>query len=191
MKNTAKTPTTTEQSWQERAIEAEAQVRSLLQEMEYLKAQMRLLTAKRYGASSEKSKQNINQLSLFDSAFNEAEASAEPFAPEPELVTVPAHKRKKSKKEDRSWRACRRTLSNTIFLKKRWYVLAAAIKGTLFARKSPESSLSYLRSFPLTSTSRMYVDADIVRPMVAVVNLLLLQHLSPIELFQVALLPLR
>ena len=98
MKNTAKTPTTTEQSWQERAIEAEAQVKSLLQEMEYLKAQMRLLTAKRYGASSEKSKQNINQLSLFDSAFNEAEASAEPFAPEPELVTVPAHKRKKSKK---------------------------------------------------------------------------------------------
>ena len=88
MKNTAKTPTTTEQSWQERAIKAEAQVESLLQELEYLKAQMRLLTAKRYGASSEKSKQNINQLSLFDSAFNEAEASAEPFAPEPELVTV-------------------------------------------------------------------------------------------------------
>jgi hypothetical protein len=29
---------------------------------------------------------------LFDSAFNEAEASAEAFAPEPELVTVPAHK---------------------------------------------------------------------------------------------------
>ena len=101
MKNTAKTPTTTEQSWQERAIKAEAQVESLLQELEYLKAQMRLLTAKRYGASSEKSKQNINQLSLFDSAFNEAEASAEPFAPEPELVTVPAHKRKKSKKRGR------------------------------------------------------------------------------------------
>ena len=75
----------------------EAQVKALLQEMEYLKAQMKLLTAKRYGASSEKSKQHSNQLSLFDSAFNEAEASAEAFAPEPELVTVPAHKRKKSK----------------------------------------------------------------------------------------------
>ena len=159
--------------------------------MDYLKAQMRLLTAKRYGASSEKSKQNINQLSLFDSAFNEAEASAEPFAPEPELVTVPAHKRKKSKKRGQILEGLAENIIEYHLLKKRWYVLAAATKGTLFARKSPESSLSYLRSFPLTSTSRTYVDADIVRPMVAVVNLLLLQHLSPIELFQVALLPLR
>lgn len=98
MKKTTQTLTTTELSWQARAEKAEAQVASLLHEMEYLKAQMRLLTAKRYGASSEKCKQqNSNQLSLFDSAFNEAEASAEPFAPEPELITVPAHKRKKSK----------------------------------------------------------------------------------------------
>lgn len=95
--NTNETSTTTEQSWQERAKKAEAQVQSLLHEVEYLKAQMRVLTAKRYGASSEKSKQNSNQLSLFDSAFNEAEASAEAFAPEPELITVPAHTRKKSK----------------------------------------------------------------------------------------------
>ena len=58
---------------------------------------MKLLTAKLYGASSEKSKQHSNQLSLFDSAFNEAEASTGAIAPEPELVTVPAHKRKKSK----------------------------------------------------------------------------------------------
>ena len=97
MVNTTETPTTTEQSWQERAKKAESQVATLLQEMEYLKAQVRLLTAKRYGASSEKSKQNSNQLSLFDSVFNEAEASTEAFAPEPELVSVPAHKRKKSK----------------------------------------------------------------------------------------------
>ena len=97
MENTTETSTTTEKSWQARAEKAEAQVTTLLQEMEYLKAQMRLMTAKRYGASSEKSKQNSDQLSLFDSAFNEAEASAEAFAPEPELVTVPAHKRKKSK----------------------------------------------------------------------------------------------
>ena len=97
MKNTTEISTTTEQFWQERAEKAEAQVQNILQEMEYLKAQMRLLTAKRYGASSEKSKQDSNQLSLFDSAFNEAEASAEAFAPEPELVSVPAHKRKKSK----------------------------------------------------------------------------------------------
>jgi len=46
MRNTTKTPTTTEQSWQARAEKAEAQVTTLLQEMEYLKAQVRLLTAK-------------------------------------------------------------------------------------------------------------------------------------------------
>ena len=56
MKKTTETPIITEQSWQERAEKAEAQVTALLQEMEYLKAQVRLLTAKRYGASSEKSK---------------------------------------------------------------------------------------------------------------------------------------
>lgn len=98
MENNAKTLTTTEFTWQERAEKAEAQVTILSQEMEYLKAQMRVLTAKLYGASSEKQKQEpSNQLSLFDSAFNEAEASTEPLVPEPELITVPAHKRTKSK----------------------------------------------------------------------------------------------
>ncbi len=96
MENNVENSIITEQSWQARAEKAEAQVANLMHEMEYLKSQMRLLSAKRYGASSENNKQNSNQLSLFDSAFNEAEASTEAFAPEPELVTVPAHKRKKS-----------------------------------------------------------------------------------------------
>lgn len=96
MENNVENSIITEQSWQARAEKTEAQLANLMYEMEYLKSQMRLLSAKRYGASSEKNKQNSNQLSLFDSAFNEAEASTEAFAPEPELVTVPAHKRKKS-----------------------------------------------------------------------------------------------
>lgn len=69
MTNTLDTQTTTETNWKERALKAEAQLKILQQEMEYLKGQMRLLTAKRFGASSEKSKPN-NQLSLFDSMFN-------------------------------------------------------------------------------------------------------------------------
>ena len=55
MTNTLDTQTTTETNWKERALKAEAQLKILQQEMEYLKGQMRLLTAKRFGASSEKS----------------------------------------------------------------------------------------------------------------------------------------
>lgn len=87
-----------ENNWEERALKAEAQLKTLQEEMEYLKAQMRLLATKRFGASSEKSKHtDSNQLSLFDFLFNEAETTAEPFAPEPDLITVPTHTRKKSK----------------------------------------------------------------------------------------------
>ena len=86
MKKTPETQTTTENSWQKRAEKAEAQVEILMQELEYMKAQIRLMSAKRYGASSEKT--NENQLSLFD-GFNEVEATAEPLVPE--------HKRAKKK----------------------------------------------------------------------------------------------
>ncbi len=57
--------------------------------------EMRLLQLKRFGSSSEKT--NKDQLRLFDSAFNEAEATAEALASEPELITVPEHKRAKKK----------------------------------------------------------------------------------------------
>ncbi len=97
MENTAKTPEPTEYSWQERALKAEAELAKALKRLEYLEAQIRLLTAKRFGRSSEKT--NKNQLQLFEDAFNEAEANAEPFAPEPELVSVAAHQRSKSKKK--------------------------------------------------------------------------------------------
>jgi hypothetical protein len=68
--------------------------------MEYLEAQVRLLTAKRFGTSSEKTP--VDQLSLFGDAFNEAEATAQPFAPEPDLGTieVTGHKRKKKRTRD-------------------------------------------------------------------------------------------
>lgn len=95
MENMPKTPDTTEYSWQERALKAESQVTNLLDEMEYLRAQIRLLTQKRFGSSSEKATYD-DQMKLFD-AFNEAEANAEPFAPEPDLITVPEHKRAKRK----------------------------------------------------------------------------------------------
>src|SRR5690606_34008845 len=55
------------------------------------------LTAKRFGRSSEKTSKD--QLQLFEDVFNEAESNAEPFAPEPELITVPAHQRAKHKKK--------------------------------------------------------------------------------------------
>src|SRR5690554_2826002 len=89
--------TTTEINWQERALHAEAVLEETIQRMEYLEAQVRLLTAKRFGASSEKT--SDNQLSLFGDAFNEAEATAQPFAPEPDLssIEVTGHKRKKKR----------------------------------------------------------------------------------------------
>src|SRR5690606_791517 len=100
--NTAKTIDPIKYSWQERALiaeeralKAEAELAKVLQKLQYVEAQLRLLTAKRFGRSSEKT--NKNQLQLFEDAFNEAEAAAEPLAPEPELVTVQAHKRTKSK----------------------------------------------------------------------------------------------
>ena len=95
MMNFAKAQSSTEESWQERALKAENRLEEALKEMEILKAQIRLMTAKRFGSSSEKT--HKGQLKLFDSAFNEVEAIAEPFADEPELITVLEHKRAKSK----------------------------------------------------------------------------------------------
>lgn len=98
MKNTLATPQNIkEYSWQERALRAEALLDETQKRLQYLEAQVRLLTTKRFGASSEKTPSN--QLSLFDDVFNEAEASAKPFAPEPDLseVKVTSYKRKKKR----------------------------------------------------------------------------------------------
>jgi hypothetical protein len=97
MEDTPKTQDSTEYSWQERALKAEAELAKALQKLEYLEAQMRLLTAKRFGRSSEKTSKD--QLQLFEDFFNEAESNAEPFAPEHVLITVPANQRFKRKKK--------------------------------------------------------------------------------------------
>ena len=93
MSNTSETTTTTESMWEQRALEVEAKLTSVLSEMEYLKEQIRVLQRKRFGSSSEKTKGIADQMKLFDSMFNEVEATAEPFAPEPDLITVPEHNR--------------------------------------------------------------------------------------------------
>ncbi len=102
MEKTAKTSITTEYTWEERAKIAETKLDNALDEIEYLKARIRLLQAKRFGASSEKNKDHRDQTKLFENVFNEAEATAEPLAPEPELITVPEHKRKKRTKRGAS-----------------------------------------------------------------------------------------
>jgi transposase len=102
MMKTPETPTTTESMWEQRALEAETKLADVLSEMEYLKEQIRVLQHKRFGSSSEKTKGITDQMRLFDSMFNEVEATAEPFAPEPDLITVPEHKRKKKIKRGSS-----------------------------------------------------------------------------------------
>lgn len=63
----------------------------LQQQVDYLMQQMRLARQKRFGSSSEKSE--YDQLSLFD----EAEASADETAPEPDIQEIKSHYRKKRK----------------------------------------------------------------------------------------------
>ncbi len=91
---------TTEYTWEERALRAEARLEETNKRLEYLEAQIRLLTMKRFGSSSEKTP--VNQMALFGDAFNEAEATAQPFAPEPDLssIQVAGHKRKKKRTRD-------------------------------------------------------------------------------------------
>ena len=97
MEDTPKTQDSTEYSWQERELKAKGELAKVLQKLDYLEAQLRLLTAKRFGRSSEKTSKD--QLQLFEDFFNEAESNAESFAPEPELITVLAHQRAKRKKK--------------------------------------------------------------------------------------------
>ena len=95
MENLAQATSNTIEFWQERALKAEKLLEDALREITYLKAQVRLLTAKRFSSSSEKTS-HIDQQKL-EFVFNEVEATAEPSEPEPELVTVSEHKRAKSK----------------------------------------------------------------------------------------------
>jgi transposase len=65
----------------------------LERQVEYLLEQMRLSRHRQFGASSEKSEYDSEQLNL----FNEAEVMAAPELPEPELVEVEKHYRKRTR----------------------------------------------------------------------------------------------
>ena len=71
----------------------EAQNAHLERQVEYLLGQMRLSRHKQFGASSEKSEYDMDQLNL----FNEAEIFTVPGAPDAELIEVETHYRKRTR----------------------------------------------------------------------------------------------
>jgi transposase len=62
----------------------------------FFQEQFRLNRYRQYGASSEKSAYDAEQLSMHD-AFNEAEANADICVPEPELIEIEKHFRKRTR----------------------------------------------------------------------------------------------
>lgn len=77
----------------EEFVASKAQVAHLERQVEYLLGQMRLSRHRQFGSSSEKSEYDGEQLNL----FNEAEVFAAPESPEPELVEVEKHSRKRTR----------------------------------------------------------------------------------------------
>ena len=67
---------------------------SLLSEVDVLREQVRLLTRKRFGASSEKS--SPDQYGLFDEAEQDLPEDTDAIESAEEEITVPAHQRKKA-----------------------------------------------------------------------------------------------
>src|SRR5215469_13785716 len=61
--------------------------------LKYYEEQFRLQKHRQFGASSEKSEYDLNQLSI----FNEAEVTADTTVAEPELVEVEKHYRKRTR----------------------------------------------------------------------------------------------
>ena len=93
-----KTDTKSSAELRELLIEKDNEITRLKQQVEWLTEQFRLMQARQYGSSSEKvvAVENFDQLSL----FNEAEATADPTVPEPELEQITyARKKKKGKRE--------------------------------------------------------------------------------------------
>lgn len=74
-------------------IASKAHLAHLERQVEYLLGQMRLSRHRQFGPSSEKSEYDTEQLNL----FNEAEVFAASEAPEPELVEVEKHYRKRTR----------------------------------------------------------------------------------------------
>lgn len=78
---------------EEYAMNASVEIDILKKKVEQYEAQLRLMTRKKYGSSSEKTKVDENQLSIFD----EAEATADLDQPEPKIDQVKRPRKKKSK----------------------------------------------------------------------------------------------
>ncbi|MCM1222283.1 MAG: IS66 family transposase [Lachnospiraceae bacterium] len=78
--------------WQMLLQKKEEEIASLYRQVEWLTQQLRLRQGQRFGASSERTQEISEQLSL----FNEAEAEENAKAPEPELEEI-TYKRKKQK----------------------------------------------------------------------------------------------
>ncbi|MEG1571779.1 MAG: transposase, partial [Clostridia bacterium] len=80
MKSIVKSPA----EWQAIVTEKEREIAELRQRVEWLTEQFRLMQARQFGVSSEKTMPSPDQLSL----FNEAEATADPTVPEPEIEQI-------------------------------------------------------------------------------------------------------
>lgn len=82
-------------------ISLQDQLAEMNKNMEVMAEQLRLMQVRLYGRKTEKMDQIPGQLSLFDNAFNEAEASADPAVaePDPEIV-LSVRRRKKAGKRD-------------------------------------------------------------------------------------------
>lgn len=92
MKSIVKSPA----EWQAIVTEKEREIAELRQRVEWLTEQFRLMQARQFGVSSEKTMPSPDQLSL----FNEAEATADPTVPEPEIEQITyTRKKQKGKRE--------------------------------------------------------------------------------------------
>ena len=83
--------------YNDKLVSENAELKNRVTELEalvkYYEEQFRLAKHKQFGASSEKSEYDIDQISL----FNETEATASKDAPEPELVEIEKHYRKRKR----------------------------------------------------------------------------------------------
>lgn len=83
--------------WKQRALAAEAELAELTARLDLLEKQIRLKNHKTFGSSSEKT--TALQQPLPMECFNEAEATADPNAKEPDITEIKAHKRKKRRSQ--------------------------------------------------------------------------------------------
>ncbi len=83
--------------WKARALALETELAETKSELESLKNLIRLQNHRAFGRSSEKVADGQEPLPL--EGFNEAEATADPDAPEPEWEEVKPHKRKKRRRQ--------------------------------------------------------------------------------------------